>query len=66
VAPHHLRHTFATHLLDGAADLRAVQLMLGHASLNTTQIYTKLTVKRLEEALTHHPLAAKFGKTRKA
>jgi integrase/recombinase XerD len=69
VAPHHLRHSFATHLLDGAADLRAVQLMLGHASLNTTQIYTKLTTQRLHEAMTHHPLAGKtspFGKKPKA
>lgn len=69
VAPHHLRHSFATHLLDGAADLRAVQLMLGHASLNTTQIYTKLTTQRLREAMTHHPLAGKgspFGKKAKA
>lgn len=57
VAPHHLRHTFATHLLQNDADLRAVQLMLGHASLNTTQIYTKVAQKRLKDTLDkHHPL----------
>ncbi|MCA3243895.1 MAG: tyrosine recombinase [Alphaproteobacteria bacterium] len=70
VAPHHLRHTFATHLLNHQADLRAVQLMLGHASLNTTQIYTRLTTQRLKDTLeTHHPLAQtgrRFGKRGRA
>ena len=65
ISPHTFRHSFATHLLEGGANLRAIQCMLGHESIGTTEIYTHIDRNMLRsEIIEHHPVTSKFREKR--
>jgi integrase/recombinase XerD len=61
ISPHKIRHSFATHMLKGGADIKVIQELMGHASINSTQIYTKICSEDAKAALQKHPLASGFS-----